>query len=96
MAKTPKTAPAADKTDFLDPMQMRLRVVAPLGARRRAGISFGAEPTDLTMADLGEDMEAAQETLKILMADPQLSVSPVIEAGTVRFEPGAGGGDKQD
>ncbi|MCO5083078.1 MAG: hypothetical protein M9955_15655 [Rhizobiaceae bacterium] len=80
MAKTPKKTFAQGE---LDPMLMRVRIVAPQGARRRAGISFTSVPRELTFADLGDDVEAAQETLKILMADPHLSVSPVIEEGSI-------------
>ncbi|MEZ5782076.1 MAG: hypothetical protein R3D70_10670 [Rhizobiaceae bacterium] len=80
MAKTTKKTFAQDE---LDPSQMKIRVTAPLGARRRAGLSFTDVPRDLTLADLGEDMETAQATLKLLSGDPQLSVAPVIEEGSI-------------
>lgn len=90
---TKAAKPAAVEPGELDPMKMRVRVVAPLGARRRAGISFSSVPADLTMADLGEDMEAARKALEILMADPQLSVAPLVEEGAMAP---ADEGGKQD
>lgn len=47
-------------------------VVTAAAHRRRAGISFGPEPTVLTEADLEEDK------VKILLADPLLSIRPYV------------------
>lgn len=67
----PDTAPATDARPVV-------KVVAPAGPRRRAGLAFGPVVRELTEADLGETREERDERLKTLLADPMLSVSPVL------------------
>lgn len=55
----------------------RIRVTAPAGPRRRAGLSFGKTPRDLAMEELGETAEEQEAAFKLLLADPMLSVAPI-------------------
>lgn len=63
-----------------------IRVAAPVGARRRAGLSFTNVPRDVTREELGATQEEQEDALKKLFADPALSVSPVSD-----FLPAHGG-----
>ncbi|PWE52150.1 hypothetical protein DEM27_32645 [Metarhizobium album] len=75
MAKTPTKAKLLpDANDIAGQMMIAERVLivsAPAGPRRRANISFGSEPIELRLADLGDDPEA---TLEQLRADPFLKI----------------------
>lgn len=64
-----------------------LRVTAAAGPRRRAGLSFGPTPTDLTPSDLGETKQQQSETVAILLADPMLSVSPIRDSSATSGDP---------
>lgn len=55
---------------------LRIRVTAPSGHRRRAGISFGTVPRVIEMHELGATIEDQAIALKKLLSDPALSVSP--------------------
>ena len=80
MAKeTAKTIPPEGAAAPIEPGEARIRVTAPAGPRRRAGQSFGKAPRDLTMAELGETFEEQEAVLKLLLADPLLSVAPIVE-----------------
>lgn len=75
MAKTPtKTKPLPDANDIAGQMMIAEQVLivsAPGGPRRRANLSFGPEPIELRLEDLGEDPET---TLDLLRADPFLKI----------------------
>ncbi len=58
----------------------RIRVTAPAGPRRRAGLSFDKTPRDLPMEELGETAEEQEAAIKLLLADPMLSVAPIDDA----------------
>lgn len=75
--KAGSTGPNADiETNFIEPA---IRVAAPAGPRRRAGISFGPVARDVALHELGDTHEEQQAALRKLLDDPALSVSPVIE-----------------
>lgn len=59
-----------------------LIVSAPGGPRRRAGFSFGPEPINLTLDQLGETDEEQKAAFEILRADPKLKLdSRMIDFG---------------
>lgn len=77
MAKPkPETSPSDEAAGQL--VSPRVRVVAPAGPRRRAGFSFGPAARILTVDDLG-GRDQAEETVKLLLDDPMLSVSLVMD-----------------
>lgn len=53
-----------------------LKVSAPAGPRRRAGIAFGPVPVPLREEDLGDDPD---KTIALLRADPMLKLDAGIE-----------------
>jgi hypothetical protein len=64
----------------------RIRVTAPAGPRRRAGHSFDKAPRILLVEDMGDTPEEQEAAVKLLLADPMLSVSPDIEEGEIDAE----------
>ncbi|MFA7604035.1 MAG: hypothetical protein WCY29_13580 [Novosphingobium sp.] len=73
----PEIVPQGTEVTFAMP---RVRVVAPAGPRRRAGISFGPVARDIAPEELGATHEEQEAAMKKLLADPMLSVSPIIDA----------------
>lgn len=72
-----ETAPAEEGGEPATQARPVVRVTAPAGPRRRAGLSFGPTPRDLTEADFGDTPEARDERMNLLLADPMLSVTPI-------------------
>jgi len=71
--------PPAEIVDGIDLSLVRVRVTAPAGPRRRAGCSFDTAPRTVNLRDLGETTQEQQAALDRLMADPALSVVPVVD-----------------
>lgn len=74
-----KAGPAAPPAGEIDLARQRIRVTAAGGPRRRAGISFDTAPRTVEMRELGETAEDQQAALEKLLADPMLSVTPLID-----------------
>ena len=55
--------------------KFHIRVNAPSGPRRRAGLSFSPIPVDLKWSELGVDDEAREAAEKLLIDDPELAVA---------------------
>lgn len=77
--ETTKTTPPEGAAAPIELGKARIRVTAPAGPRRRAGQSFDTAPRELTMAELGETAEEQEAAVKLLLADPMLSVAPIVE-----------------
>ncbi|MCO5059641.1 MAG: hypothetical protein M9905_17525 [Rhizobiaceae bacterium] len=71
--------PPAKIVDEIDLSLVRVRVTAPAGPRRRAGCSFDTVPRIVNLCDLGETAQEQRAALDRLMADPALSVAPVVD-----------------
>ena len=85
ITKAGDAGPAAGSNDMSDAAasnemaRARIRVTAPAGPRRRAGLSFDKVARNVTLAELGETADEQEATIKLLLADPMLSVAPIVE-----------------
>ncbi|CDZ32209.1 Hypothetical protein NGAL_HAMBI1145_09800 [Neorhizobium galegae bv. officinalis] len=93
--RTKATAKPAGEETFSEMIAARkvLIVSAPAGPRRRANLTFGPEPRELTEEDLGADPEA---TINALRADPMLKIDGRYEEIELPAEPQAGEGAAQE